>query len=219
MNTNENSLHEQLMELGANEIATYNAMIGSDDSNYQYSITATRKQTAMLSEACNTMARLEIAQINALLDVLPLRDNVNHWELLQKLEVLLSPYLKTSRPLSNYFPMHQALRHRLSWDKYPEGGMTVNFDEPLMLDDTPLLLIANLNMKELTQNMFIDQPNNIRSAHIDSNGTAFLNECFIEELRVVDGQHICMTADLWQKPIGTGYKTQDWQFSPINRNQ
>lgn len=215
---NKKNLHEQMLELGINDIATNEVMKDTSMNTDSYVITATRSQVAQISEACNTMARLELAQLNALLDVLPLEDGVDCWGLLQKLESLLRPYLKQNMEFSQYFPMHQVLRHRLSWDKYPEGGLTVNFDEPLIVNDEPLIKIAKTGKKGLTQDVFVGQPVSVKSAHVDANGVAFLNECKIDKLRVVDGQHLSMVSDCWQKPVGRGYDTTDWQNSPINRH-
>lgn len=36
---------------------------------------------------------------------------------------------------------YQVQRHRLSWDRYPEGGWTVNFDEPYKVGKEPLAAI------------------------------------------------------------------------------
>ena len=215
---NTNSLHEQLIQMGFDEIVTNEVMANNtEDQQDHYMIIATRPQVAKISNACNTMARLELAQFNALLDVLPLKDNVNCWELLKQLEALFKPHLKDNLMLSDYFPMHQAIRHRLSWDRHPEGGMTVNFDEPMKINDEPLILISNLKKKELTQDVFFNQPENINSAHIDANGIAFLNECMISQLKIIDGQHISTVLGSWQKPIGGGYKIENWKNSAINR--
>lgn len=185
--------------------------------DHEYQITATGRQVDDISYACEKMARIEIGQMNAIIDALPLKDDTDTYALLQQLEYLIKPHLKSNLPHSPFFTMHQSLRHRRSWDIHPEGGMTVNFDEPLILDPkTPLLKVA-LVEKELTQDIFIGLPDTILSAHIDENGLAFVNETTTDNLFVQDGQHISSELGKWQYPIGKGYKTDNWRASPINR--
>lgn len=183
----------------------------------QYQITATGRQVDDLSFACETMARIEIGQMNAIIDALPLKGDTDTYALLHQIEYLLKPYLKPNLPHSPFFTMHQSLRHRRSWDIHPEGGMTVNFDEPLILDSKTPLLDVVLVEHDLTQDIFKGQPHHILSAHIDENGTAMLNQCNANELTVHQGKHISLVADVWQYPVGKGYKTDNWQASPINR--
>ena len=195
--------------------------VDNNQSDYmfdrQYQITATGRQVDDISFACETMARIEIGQMNAIIDALPLEDGTDTHALLHQLEYLLKPHLKPNLPHSPFFTMHQSLRHRRSWDIHPEGGMTVNFDEPLILDPkTPLLDIV-LVEHDLTQDIFKGQPNHILSAHIDENGTAMLNQCFAKDLTVHEGKHICLKTGAWQYPVGKGYNTDNWQASPINR--
>lgn len=183
----------------------------------QYQITATGRQVDDLSFACETMARIEIGQMNAIIDALPLKGDTDTHALLHQIEYLLKPYIKPNLPHSPFFTMHQSLRHRRSWDIHPEGGMTVNFDEPLILDPKAPLLDVVLVEHELTQDIFKGQPDHILSAHIDENGTAMLSQCLANELTVHQGRHICLKAGVWQYSVGKGYKTDNWQASPINR--
>jgi hypothetical protein len=37
--------------------------------------------------------------------------------------------------------LHQVIRHRLSWDDQPEGGITVNFDTPMKYGKEELAII------------------------------------------------------------------------------
>lgn len=41
------------------------------------------------------------------------------------------------------------IRHRLSWDKYPEGGKTVNFHEPMKFGEEPLTEIKRIDNTEI----------------------------------------------------------------------
>lgn len=108
----------------------------------RYNIEATGRQVDDISYACELTARINIGQINAIMDALPIREGTDTYALQQQIEALIKPHLKQPEPnLPSFFTMHQTLRHRRSWDIHPEGGMTVNFDEPLVLTDDPLLKI------------------------------------------------------------------------------
>ena len=111
--------------------------------NQRYDISATGKQVDSISEACDLAASLHIGQIDSIIDALPIHPNTDKLELLLELERVLFPHLY--EPNNHYpdtFTIYQTLRHRRSWDKNPEGGMTVNFDEPLILTSNPLLKIS-----------------------------------------------------------------------------
>lgn len=185
--------------------------------DHQYQIRGTGKQVDMLSHACEVMARINMGQVSAIIDTLELKDDTDTYALQQRLEQVIQPYLKRRIPHSPYFTMHQTLRHRRSWDVHPAGGMTVNFDEPLILTDDPLLEIMKLPVKELTQDVFIDQPDHILSAHIDENGAAYINQCNIDQLTLCSNGYVSFVPNTFQYCIGRGFNTDNWQASPINR--
>lgn len=43
------------------------------------------------------------------------------------------------------FDIHDVIRHKLSWDRHPEGGWTVNFDDPLHWGSEPLCKVEKVN--------------------------------------------------------------------------
>lgn len=46
-------------------------------------------------------------------------------------------------PQSNIaWDLYQILRYKYSWDKYPEGGYTVNFNPPIKMGQEPLAKIT-----------------------------------------------------------------------------
>lgn len=113
--------------------------------NQQYEIVATGRQVDDISYACELAARAHLGQINAIIDALPIREGTDTYALQQQIEALIKPHLKQpEQNLPPFFTLHQTLRHRRSWDIHPEGGMTVNFDEPLVLTDDPLLKISKV---------------------------------------------------------------------------
>lgn len=73
-------------------------------------------------------------------------------------------------------------------------------------------------MKKLTQDVFKDAPDWVRSASVDSDGALLLHECKVAELRISNTM-------LWHVPINfvrstinkIGYDPTDWQNSAIDR--
>ena len=183
-----------------------------------YKIEGTEDQIALISHACEVLARIRIGQINAVINELPLVDDTDNYALLLKLESELHPITKTHIPIDESFILHQTIRHRLSWDRFPEGGMTVNFDEPLVINDKPFIKVERIEKKLITHSVFDNKPSNILSAHIDENGWLFINECTIDQLLVLDGQHICQVEGKWSYPVSGGYNNDSWKGSAINRN-
>lgn len=185
--------------------------------DHEYQITASGSQVDDISHACETMARIKLGQITALVDALPLRDDIDTYALQQELERLIKPCLQTKLSHSPFFTMHQVLRHRRSWDVHPEGGLTVNFDEPLILNpNEPLLKIALLP-KDLTQDIFDGKPAHIRSAHVNENGVAYVNECLSADLSVEEGRHVNKAGGSGQYVAGKNYNTNNWRASKIDR--
>jgi hypothetical protein len=52
------------------------------------------------------------------------------------------------------FDLYQVIRHRLAWDRKPEGGFQVYFDQPLLTSETCGLarIEAGKNERQETQN-------------------------------------------------------------------
>jgi hypothetical protein len=53
---------------------------------------------------------------------------------------ITSPHVSTEAKIA--CEIHQTMRYAISWAKNPDGGMTVNFDEPLKLTGEPLPSVA-----------------------------------------------------------------------------
>lgn len=197
---------------------TVNSPADKPDDVLKYQITASESQVGKLSFACDFVARVEIGQLKGVVDALPLRDDASAYELLLKLEEVVRPYLKRHTELTEFFTLYQTIRHRLSWDKQPAGGMTVNFDEPLKISDTPLIEISRLNgFNTLTQSIFDGCDDAIQSAHVNRAGIAFINECKAHELVAHDGQLECIVKGVKQIPVGIRYGNAEWEASAINR--
>lgn len=106
-------------------------------------LTLSEEQAYTLWEALETYNRLLMGQFSAVADLFPDRDfdrKVAAAALLKARQTVM-PELDPrgyhgieSRdvrdPARIAFDVEQALRHALSWHRYPEGGITVNFDKP-----------------------------------------------------------------------------------------
>lgn len=110
-----------------------------------YALTFTRTQLAVVSRACDLFSRIQAGQLRAVLDAAPWRspDDV----------VALREALVAATPLvtgmdSHAYPalhseavpetariaadIHEVARHRLAWDRKPEGNpISVHFDAPM----------------------------------------------------------------------------------------
>lgn len=98
---------------------------------------------------------------------------------------------------------------------YSDGSII--FDDIFAVKNGSLIAKNKVNKKILSQDVFDGHPPNIISAHVDKNGWLFLNECTIDKLLPVDGQHICKESGVWSYPLNCGYDGSDWVNSKINR--
>lgn len=110
-----------------------------------YTITLTGKQALMFADACELVGRLGIGQWREALRHMPLIDNIRTYALEEELYPIISKYFPPdlpkngsygvsndkSVPLSDdYLHMNRIIRHRLAWDRKPEGDIFVEFDTP-----------------------------------------------------------------------------------------
>ena len=97
------------------------------------------------------------------------------------------------------------------------SGGSIIFDDLFALENGNLISKNCVSKKTISQDVFDGHPANIVSAHIDKNGWLFVNECTIDKLSVIDGQHICQEVGMWSYPVSQGYDQRDWVNSKINR--
>lgn len=72
-------------------------------------------------------------------------------------------------------------------------------------------------MKKLTQDIFIGQPEWVKSASIDSDGWAYFYEESSGKLRLGDMDYNVSYSGSRVKLLGYGYDATDWQNSAIDR--
>lgn len=123
----------------------YQAMGNAEVAVFQAS------QARLLSEALDLLSRLHIGQWDAFTRQTRFYVEAPYLRQLEKAKTLLDRAktyawgLPPSASLGIYnkevaeagflaWAAHRALRHRLSWDRTPEGGLGVTFDEPLSPD-------------------------------------------------------------------------------------
>lgn len=191
--------------------------IKNNQDNFMYRIEGSKEQIELISHACEVLARIRRGQINMVVDELPLKETVDRNQLAMSMEDDLDAKIKSVNSIDDAFTIYQVVRHRLSWDEKPEGGTTVSFNEPLNFEDKPMVRVERVEKKVISQEIFNNQPRNIISAHIDKNGWLFINECSADQLMVFDGQHLCQIEGKWSYPITSGYNSDNWEYSAIDR--
>jgi hypothetical protein len=118
------------------------------DQTQKYNVTLTEAQVSVISMACELVGRLRLGQFNDIVwKVYPETlgsQTVDH-EKIRNLFDDISLELRKQRGHSGSdkdwtddarvaWDIHQVFRHRLSWDKTPEGNlMNVHFDEPMTM--------------------------------------------------------------------------------------
>lgn len=114
-----------------------------------YQLTLTGKQARYIQQACEVYERLHAGQWFALEDILPFKKGHYFWEIEPIFKNLIEQHLDTEK---FYFErisgdIMNVIRHRLSWDRYPSGGITVNFDTPIQFGSEPLAKIEKVAEK------------------------------------------------------------------------
>jgi hypothetical protein len=113
----------------------------------KYTLELSRTQCQVLVSALDNFSRLGMGQFYTVVSEHIPRNfrSINMQEvndMCDKLKLAVHSGLDTnayhgihSGEISDYYrvawDLHQVIRHRISWDEHPEGGMTVNFDTPM----------------------------------------------------------------------------------------
>lgn len=103
-----------------------------------YKLEISEKQAYLLQEATELYARIMMAQFDHIAYTLQINLNLPtdaYHQLsdeMKKLEHLVSDHTQRKRTetANIAWDLYQVIRHRVSWDRNPEGGITVNFHEP-----------------------------------------------------------------------------------------
>lgn len=127
----------------------------STNSNEQCVLTLTREQALVVENACEMLARLHLGQFHFITERLfkyngnmneycSRRDMANDLLKLASFEIFgrgayNSPKIsEKSDECERAWLVYTTLRHARSWHDNPNGGVTVNFDEPLPFNGEPM---------------------------------------------------------------------------------
>lgn len=108
----------------------------------KYILELSEEQLIALKEACEVSARIGMYQLHDICRLLPQKteeEKQSHKEIYDRLWEM---YLQYTRNMRNYkkpeitnilWDLYQVIRHRISWDKHPEGNTyhIVDFDTPM----------------------------------------------------------------------------------------
>lgn len=102
-----------------------------------YTLKLSKEHLLVLQRACELYMRIQMGQLTFITEMFAGDPQVDTAELYDVLSELMSR--SRARGLANVrsakgdaaYDLMQVIRHKLSWDRHPEGGMTVNFDTPM----------------------------------------------------------------------------------------
>ena len=117
-----------------------------------YQITnLSESQLQIIQDALELYWRIKINQLSEVAskcqedlyidDFCNLRDDL---EAIQKKGYLQTNWHKNNK-VCIAFDLYGNIRYKLSWDRHPEGGLTVNFDEPLHWGSEPLCKVEKVS--------------------------------------------------------------------------
>ncbi len=120
----------------------------------KYSIKVSLAQAELISLALDIYSRMESGQLEWIFSMISWKyyENLETAEpLIKDLKKLLTGMQKGNLGIGNVsekakmaFDLHQVIRHRLSWDENPDGGVAVHFNKPMQWSGEPLAKIDRL---------------------------------------------------------------------------
>ena len=123
----------------------------------KYVIEVSEEQARIISLALDIYSRMEGGQLEWAFSMIQWKypDNLEAADLLLKeLQLLLTGKDRGNLGIGNVsnsarmaYDLHQVIRHRLSWDNEPSGGMAVHFNPPMQWGDQPLAKIEHSTKK------------------------------------------------------------------------
>lgn len=133
-----------------------------------YTLTVTENQARIIAHAVELMSRIQTGQWFSFIDWLPQQHQFSRHELREKLQPVMTEHFSKTKPdncpyvidgwnnnyniLAEYVPetarvawdLQKVIEHRLAWDRNPEGGFTVDFDEPAHAGTEPLAVMKQV---------------------------------------------------------------------------
>lgn len=120
----------------------------------KYVLEMSEEQAVAISEACEVAARIGMYQLHDICRLLPQsseEDRKKHQEIY---DLMWEKYLYYTHGMHGYkkpeqtnvlWDLHQVIRHKISWDRSPAGGNTVNFHNPLKTSISELASIKRID--------------------------------------------------------------------------
>lgn len=118
-----------------------------------YQLTITEKQAEVIQRALEFYGRVSMGQLDEVEFVCPI-DQLQADKTLGRSALETAKFAFTGLRNGAYigvsgvndnakiaWDIHQVIRHRISWDRNPEGGWTTNYDEPMHYSNTEKLPI------------------------------------------------------------------------------
>lgn len=125
-----------------------------------YKLTLNKEQAKVIAQALDLFARIGCGQFEELLRhptmskrMIDMMDNPNYLERKESIETgiylakLLIADLPPNASISIVaadehnriaYDIYQVIRHKMAWEERPEGGLEVNFNEPMKWSEQPL---------------------------------------------------------------------------------
>lgn len=124
----------------------------------KYTIEVNEEQAKVISLALDIFSRMEGGQLEWVFSMIPWKyhEKLESVEpMLKELQLLLTGMQHGNLGIGNVsdsariaFDLHQVIRHRLAWDREPQGRMSVSFDPPMKWGSQPLAKIEQLNKNQ-----------------------------------------------------------------------
>lgn len=114
----------------------------------KYILTVTDEQLSFIRDATELLSRITSGQVYEVLEYAPIDPNKYseaRGALLRALRPFEDKTFQRSIIGSGCWDIYQVARYRLAWDRKPEGGFTVAFDEPFQTSQYPLPIIQCLD--------------------------------------------------------------------------
>ena len=113
-----------------------------------YTLTVTKRQLEFIRDATELLSRIAGGQIEEALRYAPI-DQKDYWEargaMLRALEPFISKTYQPSVIDSGCWDIYQVTRHRLAWDRKPDGvPFHVDFYEPMQCGPEPLPVVKRV---------------------------------------------------------------------------
>lgn len=127
-----------------------------EPQEYPYQIFLTEKQAQVLVDALDLYSRIGAGQLEEIAHILRINPGIQHDKVVAVEDLAKEAadcwmgragghYGIFSEKIHDVFriawDLQQVIRYRLAWDRNPNGGIQVNFDDPMQSSKEPLALI------------------------------------------------------------------------------